>query len=298
MANEVALRDGQRVPSLLGESISTPLETRRVKSTDSGELLTTAPAIQQAINEIYSSYGAVVSVYEKQKSLTKFGRSVQVQTTASTIMTLPTGTFNETYVSTNIIDTISSSSSADTQTVTVEGHTISGSDLTFVVQNTTLMGQNKVTLATPLARMTRLYNTGSTNFAGVVYGYEDQSIMSGVPQTDSKVHLMVPIGTNQSEKASTSVSSTDYWIITSYYASLLNKTAAFADVQLQVRRFGSVFRTQADIGVSSGGGVSQLVFNPYLIAPANSDIRLIAIASANGTDVSGGTTGYLASVVS
>ncbi len=82
--------------------------------------------IYHAIDIINDTYGVNVSVENKKKDLLKFGRNPLVGTTRATIMDLPTGVLHETYVSTNAITTISSSSTSDTRQVTVEGHTISG----------------------------------------------------------------------------------------------------------------------------------------------------------------------------
>lgn len=255
-------------------------------------------ALWQAIDEIYATYGDRVSVVDKKKSLLKFGRSSQVQTTNSTLMTLPTGTFNETYVSDNSITHMASGSTDDTtQTLTIEGHTISGNNLTFVVQTKALAGQTKTALTTPLARITRAYvSTGSTNLTGPIYFAEDVTFTTGVPQTDSAVHMIIPAGKNQTEKASTSVSSTDYWIVTGVYGDVLSKTAAFAIVSLETREIGKVFRERFVLSASnSTRGFER--FDPYFIIPKNHDARLVASANANGTDVSGGIQGYLAKVI-
>jgi len=234
-------------------------------------------------------------VDKKKKSLIKFGRTSQTQTTNTTIMTLPVGTYNETYATGNSIDSLSSSAS-DTQTVTIEGHTLSGSSLTFVTQNATLNGNTRVALTTPLFRATRIYNTGTVNLTGDVYVFENVSLSSGVPTDATKVHLMIAAGRNQSEKASTSVSSVDYWIITGYYADVLEKTSAYANVILQIREYGKVFRGITNRSASFGVGFD-IALNPYIIAPKNSDVRLVAAASAAGKEVSGGVTGYLATVI-
>lgn len=252
--------------------------------------------LEHAYREIYNTYGVNVSVIEKKKGLLKFGRNDAVGTSSTTIMTLPSGISNETYVASNAITTISSDNSGDTQSVTIEGHTISGSDLTFVTQNVTLTGQTQASLGTALARATRAYNNGSTDFAGTIYVYETDTSTAGVPDTSSKVHLMVDSGFNQSEKASTSLSSTDYWIITSFYASVLQKTAVYIDAHLEIRLSGKVFRSSASIGVSSGN-TGQLFFDPYILVPANSDVRIRATASTTGVSVSGGIQGYLALIV-
>lgn len=256
--------------------------------------------IKHAIDIAQETYGDTISVDDKKKDLLKFGRNPNVGTavTGYTLWSTGVDEANETYVAanTNSIDTISSSSSSDTVEVTIEGHTESGGDKTFVTQTATLNGQNKVTLTTPLNRATRVYNSNSTNLVGNVYVYQDTTISAGKPTDTTKIHLTVRAGKNQSEKASTSLSSTDYWIITSFRGSVLEKTSAFADVELQVRQAGSVFRQTEDVTASSGNsGIFQ--FNPYLVVPKNSDIRLVGVAGSSGTDVSGSIQGYLASVV-
>lgn len=265
----------------------------------SGENRTADQVFGNAIQQIKDVYGDIVSINKKKKTLLKFGRSSQVQTTATTLMTLPTGTFNETYVASNLITTVSSSSSSDSsQTLTIEGHTISGSDLTFVTQTAALMGTSQVTLSTALARVTRAYvSSGSSDLVGTIYVYEDDTnAVAGVPDTDSGVHLMIPAGRNQSEKASTSLSSQDYWIITQLTAEMLTKANSFADVELQIRVVGSVFREQFTLSVSdSHRGVINL--DPPIIVSKNSDVRLVGIADTNGRDVSGTINGYLAIIV-
>lgn len=255
-----------------------------------------------AIKRIENDYGDIVSVDEKRKALLKYGRNKEVgtATTGYTLMILPSGETAETYVYTNAIDSISSSNTNDDQAVVVEGHTISGNSLTFVSQTATLNGQNRVALGTSLARVTRLYNASTTNddtIAGKVYVFENDTLSAGVPQTATKIHLTTDTARQQSQKASTSISSVDYWIVTSFYASVLEKTSAFADVELQVRTLPGVFRQQVDIAASSSSGTVIYNFNPYLIVPKNSDVRLQAVASAASTDVAGGINGYLAKVI-
>ena len=53
-----------------------------------------------------------------------------------------------------------------------------------------------------------------------------------------------------------------------------------------------------DKGVHSTGGNADYQFKPYLIIPANSDIRLRGTANDNGKDFSGGIQGVLCSVIS
>ena len=255
--------------------------------------------MEHARNIIYQNYGDEVSIEEKGKDLIKYGRSEQVQTaTSTTLMTLPTGTFNESYVSTNSITTISSSSASDTEVVKVEGHTVDGNgDFTFVVQSITLTGQTQATLTTPLARCARLYNNGTNDLVGDIYVYQDDTSTAGVPNTGSKVHCEIRAGQNQSEKASTTLSQYDYWIVHGVYGDVLEKTAANAEIDLEIRLKGGVFRKAFDFSASNTSGGTFRIGRPYIIVPPNSDIRLRAKASANGTIVSGGIFGVLAKII-
>ena len=255
----------------------------------------TDPWLDIAINEIYKTYGDRVSILEKGKSLLKFGTNKLVTnaTSGSTIMTLPSGIDHETYVNTNSIDTISSSSGSDTEIITIEGHTISGDDLTFVTQIAILNGQNKVTLSTPLARMTRMANNNGTNLVGTVYGYEDTAISGGVPTDGTKVHCMIPVGRNQSLKCSTSISSVDYWIVPSLNFYVLEKSSAFAEGYLQTRPITGVFR-ERDVFSSGSGNSHTEDYRPYFIIPPNTDVRIIGIGSGASTHLGASIHGVLA----
>lgn len=251
------------------------------------------PWMEHARDVIESTYGVKVSAKQKSKDLLKFGRSNQVQTTDSTIMTLPTGIYQETYVSSNLITSIVSTATGDTETVVIEGHTVDGNgDFTFVVQSATLTGQTAATLSTPLARCTRIYNSDSTLLTGTVSVTEDDTYTTGVPNTPAGVHCQIAAGQQQSEKAGTTISSSDYWVLTGFYADCLEKTSTSVDVDLEIRLKGGVFRQVVDISCSTNHR-GDFRFAPYLIVPPNSDVRLVARASAAGKQVSGGIMGVL-----
>lgn len=252
---------------------------------------------------VFTTYGDRVSVETKGKNLTKFGTTTNTVTdTKVTVMTLPDAVNNETYVGANSITTVSSSNSNDTMQLTVEGHTISGTDLTFVVQNITLTGTTQASLDTPLARVTRVYNNSGTAIQGAVYVYEDDTNNStpGVPDTDAGVHMIIPAGLQQSEKAASAISSVDYYLISHIRASLGRTNNATCDVRLEARQLGKVFRPLgAPIRLRATVTISaQIDYRPYLIVPKNSDVRLVATASANDTEVTGEIHGLLAGVLS
>jgi len=246
--------------------------------------------IEHAKRIIRADYGANVSVEAKLKDLHKFGRNTAVGVAGSTIMTLPGSETHETYIASNLINSIISDDVDDTEIVTIEGHTISGGVFTFVTQSATLNGRTAVALDTDLARVSRVFTNNATPLVVNVYVTETDTYSLGVPQTDIKVHLMVAIGHNQSEKAATTIEDGTYWVVTIYYGDLLKKTAGFASVEFEIRLQGKVFRhhCQMDAG-------RQQYFAPYLIIPANADARLVALADASSTDVSGGIQGLLLS---
>ena len=171
---------------------------------------------------------------------------------------------------------------------------------TFVVQTVTLQGQTQVTLGTALNKSSRFVvppQNRATNIVGTVYVYENDTTAGtpGVPDTAAKVHLMN--GTNgainNSLKASTSISSADYFVVTFFHAHFEEKTAGFATVTLQVREQGGVWLEKEDLTVSDNQPSAVIEFKPYLIIPKNADVRLIGEASANGKDVGGSFEGVL-----
>ena len=256
-----------------------------------------------AKRRIYADYGDYVSINKKNKSLLKFGRNVAVPTTGATLMTLGGSEVDETYATTNAITHFASSSSADTSlTITVEGHTIAAGVLTFVTQTVTSDasdGRTKTALTTAIARCTRAYVSGTKAAVGAIYFSEDVAYTAGVPQTDTAVHLVIRAGRQQSEKASTSISYTDYWIVTKFWCDVLTKTTSSASIELQMRKVASTsypFRKQAEISASNSarGSESQ---DPYFVVPKNSDVRLKAYSSGASVDVAGAIDGYLALVI-
>lgn len=253
--------------------------------------------LEKAIHDIKKNYGHEVSIWEKGKDLLKFGRSEAVQTgTKTTLMTLPSGVYNETYASDNVITHVSSSSGSDTVEIVVEGHTISGGNLTFVSQTVTLAGQTKTALTTPMARANRAYNDSGTDLVGNIYFYHDTAITAGIPNDLSTVHLMIRAGENNTEKCATSISSADYWIITGVYADVIEKTASTAEIVFESRVIGKVFREAFELTASNTSGTYRQG-HPYVIVRPNSDVRLRALASAANTQVSGGIVGVLAKII-
>lgn len=245
------------------------------------------PEYRLAIAQIKTLTGDDVRVTTGALGLLKFGTAT-VSTANQTVATLGDGEVHETYVSDNLIDRISSESAADTQDVTVQGHTIADGVFTYVSQTVTLTGQTPVALPTPLARTQRAFvaETETTSLVGPVWVYQDGAVTGGKPTDDTTIHLSINAGNNQTRKAASTLSDGQYLIVTSVTATVLRAQAAAVDFAWEYRAPGSVFRTAFVYAVNSAGA-SYIVrpFRPFLIARPNGDIRVTASSSANNTPI-------------
>lgn len=268
--------------------------------------------IDHAAREIYEQYGERISVIEKRKTLHKFGRTNNADAgVLTTIAQFQDAVVNETYATGNTVDRIVSTNTNDTETMVVEGHTINGTtgDKTFVAQEVTLTGQTPVALGTALGRVTRAYVKAGTfaspasDLVGDVTVFDNAAnsgLTGGKPDTDASVKIMVlgTAGKNQSEKASTSLSSTDYYLVREVVFSITRSTGANVNVDCDVefRELGGVWR-QVGVEADLRSGASNIIHDemePYLIFPPNCDIRLVATSDTADTTVAGYMRGILA----
>lgn len=258
--------------------------------------------INYAMMEIEALYGDQVSFIAQPRQALKFGNNPDIDALVWETVWERGG--DETYLTTNAIDTLSSSDASDSEPVTITGHTISGTgeDATFtrVTQTATVDGQNKVTLTTPLARVERIKNANGTNFAGNVYVYEDTAITGGVPTDGTKVHIQITgtDGKDQSFKAALTTADGEYLCLSSGWAAITGKVSGSADFEMQYRRPGHIFLPVSRVSVASTGNTTtQIRFEPYAIIPPNSDLRIRAVSSANNTEVNVSLQGIYATVV-
>lgn len=248
------------------------------------------------IGRIEEQYGVTVSFDTKRKALRKYGRNID----------LDTGGFEQVWVTgglevlptDNTITHFASTSTSDVGNVLkLEGHTIDGSgNKSFISQEITLNGQNKTALTTPLARATRLFNNGATEFLGTVYVSKDVAYSVGVPASD--IHITVLPGDQQTLKAATSMSSTDWFVITELAFEVKRSVNATVDFKLQVREQNGVWRTQFTSALSNSQPSIEYTFSVVeIIVPANADVRILAETSANNTVVDAEMAGLLANTV-
>jgi len=249
----------------------------------------------QAEREVYSQYGVQVSVDAKAKSLLRFGKTGLMTLQNQTIWTLGG---HETYVSSNLISHISSSSALDTQTIRIECHTLDGSgNFTFLVQTVTLNGQNKVALPTPVARVSSLNNSNGIDLVGRVVVYEDTPIVGGIPTDGTKIHIDIPAGKNQSFKAATTFDFETFAFLTYGFGGVGNKQTANVEFQLEVRPKGGVFQTVSALVAGSSSGSFSINLDPVATIPTNSDVRVTATSDNAGAEAFVNLNIYLAKVI-
>ncbi len=280
---------------------------------DPTRIVDNEPWIRQAINNIRTNYGDIVSVDAKKKSLIKFGRTLSANDgVRTTVGIFQDAVVNETFATTNSVDSIVSTDAGDDMIITVEGHTIDTTNgkLTFVSQDATLNGQTRVALTTPMARANRMYVKNGTYASpatapsGNITVYDNAAnsgLTSGKPDTDASVKLMLVAGINQTEKCATSISDDDYWIITEIYAACTRSAPqdAAVDIEVEYRQIGGVWRPLGFEGNIDQGASSFIhdEMRPCHIIPKNSDVRMIAVSDTASTVVSGYIAGVLAKKV-
>jgi len=246
-----------------------------------------------AKEEIQRTYGH--NVVLGRKSLHKFGRFENLGTAENDINYLGIDPLHST---TNSITTVSSSNASDTtQTIVIEGMTISGTDLSFTSQGVTLNGQAKVTLTTPVSRVTRISNSiGPVTTLGDVYVYEDTAISGGIPTDLSTVGNVMAVADQSTLFAGTSVSSNNYFIMTGLWAYLGKKTNAFADIRFKTKAVGTGFSRSRVIGSISNSSPLARIIQPYLIITPNTDIDITGVGSTTNIDVFAGFDGVFADI--
>lgn len=251
-----------------------------------------------ALDVIKNQYGDSVSIESKKKDLVKFGTHTSVGTGWETLAEMQGTETGETYVSGNDITQIISDD-ADGEDVVIEGHTWDGSTTTFITQTVRLTGTTTADLTTPLYRVSRVYNAGSNALVGNIAVFEGGSTTLGVVDDATTVHLYIPAGEQQSQKASTTISGTDYWIITDITLSVTEKTASWAEARLEFKPVGTTFwRPMAqNFSAADSSGLSQLIKNPYLIVPPDHDVRIAVKCNTANIKVAGGFSGFLAKVI-
>lgn len=264
--------------------------------------------LHHAMDEIEEIYGHYSSTEARRLSSRKFGRTTNADSgIKTTVMNLQGTEVHETFVTTNLIDSIISTDAGDDQVIVIEGCQYSGSDLLPVSQEVTLNGQTEVTLATPLGRVDRAYVKAgtfavpSTDLVGTVSIYDNTGVTpaAGVPDVAAAVKAVILPGVNQTNKAALSVSSTDYLIIVGMDASITRGAAiGNADIEIEWREQGGVWRPSgAELALRvDATNASFIHLTPYIIIPPNSDVRIVVVTTSDNTTVRAHIDALLAQV--
>ena len=133
-------------------------------------------------------------------------------------------------------------------------------------------------------RIFRVMNTSGTIATGNIYVSKADPAASGVPADTDDIQAKILIGMEQTLMAlwTCPVDNTAY--ITSYYAA--TSTAKVTEVHLYVRPFGGVFNIKHIILINQGAYTHSFDF-PVSVA-AKSDIKVMAIATGGGGEISAG----------
>ena len=201
-----------------------------------------------------------------------------------------------TYSSSAVIHYISSSNAGDTQSIKVYGLDTNW-DLQEV--SVTLQGQTKTQIGTgeTFIRIWRVKNDGSTDLAGDLYVYEDDTITAGIPDTATKVRGHILNGNNQSLMSHFTIPNGKTGYIASCSAGLSKKKDGLSNIRMYFREFEKVFQVKGTETVSSTGSSIWSCNYPFFRAvydhngiQAKTDIKLTADSSVADAGVSASYT--------
>lgn len=205
---------------------------------------------------------------------TRFARNPDIDMVKETIWALG-GTYTFSTVAASYY--ISSTSASDTQVITV---TVLDGNYVPTTRTVTLAGQTKTLIpGGTILRINGAANTGTTDLTGNVYIYEDDTVVLGVPQTATKIRNYIPLIEQNSGIGVYTVAAGQTAYLVKWQAQCSTGTA---DVSMDVRQFGSVFRNRGRKLIAPVGSSEYKIF---LRIPEKSDIKFEASTSANNTTV-------------
>jgi len=192
------------------------------------------------------------------------------------------------YSATADIGEVSSSSAADTGLLEVQGL---DSNYSIITQTVALTGQAKVSLPTPLIRVFRAKNVGSTDLVGQVYVYVTGSaITGGVPAVANNVRAIVNNGNNQTLMAVFTIPAGYTGYMRDWYAAAsAAKRDSVHQIELVARPFGQVFQMKHKSSISiTGTSYIQHVYNEPEVFTEKTDIEIHANTDQADAGVSAG----------
>lgn len=179
---------------------------------------------------------------EGHSFISKFGQNNDLALTTWEDIWDVGGTYTYPANNTAPITHVDSSSGSDTGKVEIQGLDIAGN---LVIQETTLNGTTKVVLATPLWRVFRIKNTGTSTYVGTV-----QTVNSA----DNVTYAQIAIGNNQTLMAIYTVPKGYRAFLYAGSASMAGQTSAYnIEGRVEMRPYGGVFQLKNTFGLQSAG---------------------------------------------
>lgn len=187
-----------------------------------------------------------------------------------------------TYTTTAQVMHCSSDAAGDTQMIEIQGL---DANWNYQVESIKLAGLTETPIGTALwMRVFRIRNLGTTDFAGTVYVYEDDTVTLGVPQTATKIRAIVENGNNQTQMALFTIPADHTGYITRAYGS--SSSTKLITQGLFVREPGGVFQIKHLKQFTAG--IWHYDFPMPLKIKAKSDIAMRAKVSVAGGDLAAG----------
>lgn len=185
------------------------------------------------------------------------------------------------YSTTAAIDSISSSDAGDTVDIEIQGL---DSNYDLVTQTITLNGQNRVALTTNLIRVFRAKNVGSTDLAGHVFVFENDTLSSGVPDDPELIRAVIQPENNQTEMAVYTIPNGYTGYMRDWYATTAgaSKTTDYI-IRVKARPFGQVFQLKHRSAITeTGTSTYQHRYEEPEVFAAKTDIEMTAEMTAAG----------------
>jgi len=204
--------------------------------------------------------------------MSKFGQNDDIGTGAYEDIWDGGGTYPYPADGTAPITRLISDNAADTELIEVQGLDINGD---LVIQTKTLTGTTAVILDTPLWRVFRLKNIGTSDIVGKICAIND---------ADTVDYACIIGGNNQTLMALYTIPNDKTGYLLQGTNSLIGLTRAYSlSGKLMMRPYGLVFQLKKTFGLASdGSGYMVMPFPLPGKIPARTDIRVSAISSSNG----------------
>ena len=236
-------------------------------------------------------YGARVSCMAAGDMTRRHGRvTTSIINTETLVAQLQSPEVEETYATTNSIDSVVSSSAADTGTVRaqVQGYYYDGTDLVYHTQLRPLVGQTPVTLTQPLCRVDRAYNPIGIAYQGVISVFDSTlagGTTAGVPNNAAATKLTIQGPSFQeSSKCAFSVAANEYAFVAQLQCSIERQAPPTntVDIRVQRRDQNGVWRTTCMLTSLTTDAVAQasMEIHPWVPFVPNADGRVICLSTA------------------